>query len=72
MDTLTIRGRVKPEDIAFLDSTLESYEGVAVIRTTDRSAGLVEFWVAPDFLLDFYRIIDDLSSEIEIEIERDD
>lgn len=71
MDTVTIRGRVRPEDIGFLDATLEAYEGVAVIRTNDRTAGLVEFWVAPDFLSDFWRIVDDLSKEIEMEVETD-
>lgn len=69
MDTVTIRGRVRPSDIGFLDATLEAYEGVAVIRTNDRKAGLVEFWVAPDFLDDFWRIIKDLSSEIDLDIE---
>lgn len=71
MDTLTIRGRVRPADIGFLDATLEAYEGVAVIRTNDRKAGLVEFWVAPDFLDDFRRIMDDLCKEIELYLELD-
>jgi hypothetical protein len=71
LDTITLRGRVRPSDIGFLDGTLEAYEGVAVIRTNDRKAGLVEFWVAPDFLEDFWRIIRDLSSEIEIQLEEE-
>jgi uncharacterized protein YciU (UPF0263 family) len=71
MDTLTIRGRVNPADIAFLDSTIHAYEGVALVRTTDRQAGLVEFWVAPDFVAEFRRIIQDISTEIQIEIEED-
>jgi hypothetical protein len=72
MDTITIRGRVRPSDIAFLDANLEAYEGVAVVRTNDRKAGLVEFWVAPDFLGDFWRIIEDLSSEISLEIHEEE
>ena len=68
MDTITIRARVNPADISFLDASLEAYEGVAIIRTNDRKAGLVEFWVAPDLLDEFWQIIDDLSTEIEIEI----
>lgn len=71
MDTVTIRGRVRPADIGFLDATLEAHEGVAIIRTNDRKAGLVEFWVAPDFLGDFWRIMDELSTEIDLEIETD-
>ncbi len=69
LDTVTIRGQVRPADIAFLDATLEAYEGVAVIRTNDRKAGLVEFWVAPDFLDDFWRIMEDLSTEIALVVE---
>ena len=71
MDTVTFRGRVHPQDIAFLDATVHAYEGIAIVRTTDRKAGLIEFWVAPDYLDDFWRVIRDLSSEIEIEIEEE-
>jgi len=69
VDTVTIQGRVNPADIGFLDAALNAYEGVAVIRTNDRKAGLVEFWVAPDFLQDFWRIIEDLSTEVDIDLE---
>ena len=72
MDTLTFQGRVRPADIVFLDANLEAYEGVAIIRTNDRMAGLVEFWVAPDFLNDFRRIIEDLSTEIDIDLDLND
>lgn len=72
MDTLTFHGRVRPADIAFLDANLELYEGVAIVRTTDRKAGLVEFWVSPDFVGDFRRIIEDLSTEIDITLENND
>jgi len=71
LDTVTIRGRVRPADIGFLDATLEAYEGVAVIRTNDRKAGLVEFWVAPDFLDDFRRIMDNLAEEVDLRLELD-
>jgi len=69
MNTLTIRGRIRPSDIAFLNATLGCFEDVAIVRTNDRKAGLVEFWVSPNYLEEFKRLIDDLSSEIDITLE---
>jgi hypothetical protein len=45
----TIFLRVAPEDIAFLKFVIESYEGVAVVRTLDRYAAVIVVLVSEDF-----------------------
>lgn len=39
--------RVDRSDIHYLQSTIEAYEGLAVMRTLDAHAGLVELLIAP-------------------------
>jgi hypothetical protein len=41
--------RVAPRDIALIKFVLESYEGIAVVRTIDRRAALIVVLVADDF-----------------------
>jgi hypothetical protein len=48
MDTLTYRAIINKTQIAFLNSIIESYEGIAVVRTLDAPAGIVELWVVPE------------------------
>lgn len=39
--------KVKPSDIAYLRGTVESYDGMAVVRTIDPSAALIELQISP-------------------------
>jgi hypothetical protein len=39
--------RVNRKDIAYLRGTIESYDGMAVVRTIDPSVALIEMLVAP-------------------------
>lgn len=41
--------RVAPPDIAYIKFVLESYEGVAVVRTLDRHDAVIVVLVADDF-----------------------
>lgn len=43
------RAIIDKTQIAFLNSIIESYEGIAVVRTLDAPAGIVELWVVPEF-----------------------
>ncbi len=47
METHRILVRVRPEDIAYLRSTLESYDGLAVVSTLDPGRALIELRVSP-------------------------
>jgi hypothetical protein len=47
METRKILVRVKPEDIAYLRSTLESYDGMAVVSTVDPITAVIELAVPP-------------------------
>ncbi|QCQ23259.1 DUF4911 domain-containing protein [Desulfoglaeba alkanexedens ALDC] len=50
-------GFVDPRTIHFLSSTLEAYEGVAVVTTVDSDLGLVRIHAAPDCEDDVLAII---------------
>lgn len=41
---------VAPPDIAAVKFAFESYEGVGIVRTLDRSAAIVVVMVVPDFV----------------------
>ena len=49
MDTITYRAVIEKTHIGFLNSIIESYEGIAVVRTLDAPAGILELWVVPEF-----------------------
>jgi len=67
MDTYSRYFRVRREDIAYLKFILESYEGMAVLRTTDPDEAVVELMVAPGWEKDIEEVIDGLKKEIPIE-----
>lgn len=50
---LCYTGRLDPSRIGFLVSLVEAYEGLAVVRTKDAAAGIVEFWISPLMQQDF-------------------
>lgn len=45
--------QMPPSKIGLLVSLLEAYDGLAVIRTKDAAAGIVEFWISPLMQQDF-------------------
>ena len=49
-DVVEIYLELPPADIAFVKFILESYEGVGVMRTIDRTKALVVLMIAADFL----------------------
>jgi hypothetical protein len=64
MDTITYRARINPIEIGFLNSIIESYDGIAVVRTLHGTSGIVELWIAPDFEDIVNAIMHDLADEI--------
>ena len=60
---LCYRAQVNPAIIGHLVSLVEAYDGLAVVRTKDKAAGIVEFWVSPLMQKDFESFLEFAKSE---------
>ena len=59
--------RVRRKDIAYFKFIIESYEGMAVVRTKDPSEAIVEVMIAPGWEGDVEAVLDSLRQEMPIE-----
>lgn len=64
MDTITYRGVVDGSQIGYLNSIIDSYDGIAAVRTMNGPAGLIELWIAPQFEELVNAIMRDIADEI--------
>ena len=67
MDTISLIIQIPPQEIAYLSFIIESYEGVAVVRTIDPRTGLVELMVSPHFQVEMDAILADLAREFPVQ-----
>ncbi len=67
MDTQSRYFRVRREDIAYFKFIIESYEGMAVVRTKDPSEAIVELMVAPGWEKDVEEVLEGLRGEMPLE-----
>ncbi len=67
MDTHSRYFRIKRKDIAYFKFIIESYEGMAVVRTKDSSEAIVELMVAPGWEKEADAVIEDLSRELTLQ-----
>ena len=67
MDTQSRFFRIRRQDIAYFKFILESYEGMAVVRTKDPCEAIVELMVAPGWEKDADEALEGLRKEIPIE-----
>ena len=67
MDTQSRYFRLHRKDIAYFKFIIESYDGMAVVRTKDPYEAIVELMVAPGWEKDVDEVIEGLQREIEIE-----
>jgi hypothetical protein len=67
MDTESRYYRLRRKDIAYFKFIIESYDGMAVVRTKDPYEAIVELMVAPGWERDLDEVIKGLRREIEIE-----
>jgi len=67
MDTQSRYFRLRREDIAYFKFIIESYEGMAVVRTKDRHEAIVELMVAPGWEKDLEEVLEGLREEMMIE-----
>ncbi len=68
MDTTSKFIRVHRKDIAYFKFILESYEGMALVRTRDPNEAVVELMVAPGMEKDVEEVLGGLSKEINFEL----
>ena len=67
MDTQSKYFRLSRKDIAYFKFIIESYEGMAVVRTKDPHEAIVELMVAPGWEKDLEFVLEGLGKEIHIE-----
>jgi hypothetical protein len=67
MDTQSRYFRLHRKDIAYFKCIIESYEGMAVVRTKDPREAIVELMVAPGWEKDVEEVLESLREEIPIE-----
>ena len=63
----SIRIRIEPCNVNYVNRIMEGYEYLGVVTTLDRSAGLLMIRVTPDTDDEVRRILTDLPVEIEFE-----
>ena len=67
MNTHSKYFRLRRKDIAYFKFIIESYEGMAVVRTKDPGEAVVELMIAPGWEQDVEEILEALRQEIPIE-----
>ena len=67
MDTQSRYLRLRRKDIAYFKFIIESYEGMAIVRTKDPYEAVVELMVAPGWEKDVDDVLEGLCKEIPIE-----
>jgi hypothetical protein len=67
MDTQSRYFRLHRKDIAYFKFIIESYEGMAVVRTKDPREAIVELMVAPGWENDIDEVLEGLGREIILE-----
>jgi len=67
MDTQSRYLRLRRRDIAYFKFVIESYEGMAVVRTRDPQEAVVELMVAPGWEKEVDEVLEGLQKEIPIE-----
>ena len=67
MDTQSRYFRLRREDIAYFKFVIESYEGMAVVRTKDSHEAIVELMVAPGWEKELEEVLEGLRKEMTIE-----
>ena len=67
MDTQSRYFRIHQKDIAYFKFIVESYEGMAIVRTLDPREAVVELMIAPGWEKDVEQLLEGLRKEIRLE-----
>jgi hypothetical protein len=57
--------RIQPKDIDYLNKIIEAYDGLGLVHTLDRKAGIVAVHVTPDTAEDVRDIIANLRIQVD-------
>ncbi len=68
MDSRALRVQTEKKHIAYVNFIVEAYGGMAVIRTADPQAGLLEVLVSPDFESEFRKLASRIDQEVPFKI----
>lgn len=68
MDSLIYSVKTEKKHIAYVNFIVEAYDGMAVIRTADPEAGVLEVLVAPDFERDFIALAEGINRDVPFKI----
>lgn len=64
-----IRAQCEPRRIGLVNSLIDAYEGVAVVRTVDAARGVLEFWAAPTDENTLRLILAELGKQMDLSVE---
>ncbi len=64
MDTITYQAHINRAEIGFLNSIIESYDGIGVVRTFDANAGIVELWIPAEFESVVVAVMHDIADQV--------
>ena len=67
LETTTRIFRIDRREIAFLKFILEAHDGIAVLTTLEREAGMVQLAIAPGCEGEVAAVLNDLSPELRME-----
>jgi len=68
MKTVRHQYRVDRRDIMYLRATIESYDGMAVVRTIDPGAAVIELLIAPGCESRIEELVEDLRNRENLRI----
>jgi len=71
METIKHIFRVDRREINYLSVTIESYDGMAVVRTIDPDAGLIEIQISPSCEDMIFELLNSLAEDEGISIRKE-
>jgi len=63
LQTVKVKFKMNIKDVIYINAIIDSYEGVAIIRTIDPKKGLVVAYTNDFMKKYFYEILNDLKNE---------
>ncbi|HIF03425.1 MAG TPA: DUF4911 domain-containing protein [Nitrospinaceae bacterium] len=57
---------VEKRDIAYIVSTFEAYDNLAIVRTVNSEQSIIELIISPDYLEDTRQLVNALANELYI------
>ena len=68
-EIIAVKAQVDTSNIGIINCILDSYDGIALLRTLDEKKGIVCFHVSPYFEKEFKKLVADLKKSYKIVLE---